>query len=744
MRVHISTLYSIFCLLILTCCAHAGGVEDQAASREVTSCNNISDHSVLSLADYTDWVLATSGESKAHWKITPDESDPMPSLEVSFSMKPDRGGRSNVVMSSPSLSALQFDSISGISGSLKSSANGRLRIILRDSIGRQFYSRKPADAGFPDWVDFPSMSYASDSVVFHNMSVSQDHLEKFPSLIPPFSIDHIQLTLIDKTVDGSIKFADLIVSGNRSGATGTQKSSPYSRWFRSTCVLRAIDTPQVFLGMDEQSEPIDVGQRMLYRVTVEGAESTGNALLEVLYNRFGAQPVIKERHQIDFSEEKSSVIEMHQRFNAPGLYSLTARLTDSVGRLLSQDSRKIMVWDPPGNSQQDSVPEFFGMMYLDRFPETRSSDLNLMRKAGVRIVRFPFRWSEIEPTQNEFRWGTYDGVMRDLDTLGFIAQPMVVYTPRWAARKELATPFTSIAAKRPQWVAPNAPDTLASFIGTAAARYRDQALVWEIWNEPTESQNWIGGTNKNYIDVLTSAAYQVRLNSNQAKVISAGIGISSAENDQLALAIADLPETVTDGYSIHAYGGEQQVKQNIAEAQHILADRSKYKGVWVNESGYLVDPSDPTGELRRSAALTKMAVTARFMEAQNFTWFIFKNFASSTKSSFDNYAIRDADNSIRASLLAYANVTRWLVGSSNVDIVNIGQDIQGYEFVQNDKRILVTWLRDELAEEFIAPPAIPGMSLEGVYDMFGGLVRREGQISQGHAPLFFVYSPKPV
>jgi hypothetical protein len=118
------------------------------------------------------------------------------------------------------------------------------------------------------------------------------------------------------------------------------------------------------------------------------------------------------------------------------------------------------------------------------------ADLDLMAGAGVKSIRLPLFWSQIEPVSPFLRrpdWTSFDrelalAVRHEIDVL-----PFVWGTPRWLSPRPASEPVAG--APRRAW---------ASFLRRAVRRYRPGGAfwlehpeldfrpirAWEIWNEP--------------------------------------------------------------------------------------------------------------------------------------------------------------------------------------------------------------------------------------------------------------------
>jgi hypothetical protein len=121
---------------------------------------------------------------------------------------------------------------------------------------------------------------------------------------------------------------------------------------------------------------------------------------------------------------------------------------------------------------------------------TTAYDYSLMRSSGIKSVRLPMYWSEIQP-ENRFvsrpRWVNFDREVRLAAERGIRVFPFLLLTPDWVAPDPRALPVES-AWQRWAW---------SAFLRDAAGRYGPGGSFWqenpnvpylpirdwEIWNE---------------------------------------------------------------------------------------------------------------------------------------------------------------------------------------------------------------------------------------------------------------------
>ncbi len=140
--------------------------------------------------------------------------------------------------------------------------------------------------------------------------------------------------------------------------------------------------------------------------------------------------------------------------------------------------------------------------------------LRRMKGLGLRWLRQPFPWAEIEPVRGKFRWEAWDRVVaaaraHDLDVITVLDT-----APVWARPPEssLHTPPTELS-------------DFGAFARAVAQRYGDRLDVYQVWDEPNLSAHW--GDRyvepRAYAHLLREAAINVRAADSDAIILTAAL-----------------------------------------------------------------------------------------------------------------------------------------------------------------------------------------------------------------------------
>ncbi len=248
--------------------------------------------------------------------------------------------------------------------------------------------------------------------------------------------------------------------------------------------------------------------------------------------------------------------------------------------------------------------DFFGMVAPELLP-AKDGDLNqaldAQAKAGVELIRQPFRWEEIEPKPGKFNFTLHDRLVGRAAGAGITIMPIVFGVPKREASKKkrgakvTATTtmppksnarFAKYAAKLVQRYGTNG--TYWSEHPTAAKR---PITAWQVWNEPNLPPYWGGKPDaKAYAKLLKTTGAAIKKADPAARVLTGGmpeskIGVPLVKYvKQLAKAAGP---TGYDVLAVHPYSKTAQgVLAGAASAQRAATVGGKKPPVWITECGW--------------------------------------------------------------------------------------------------------------------------------------------------------------
>jgi hypothetical protein len=336
------------------------------------------------------------------------------------------------------------------------------------------------------------------------------------------------------------------------------------------------------------------------------------------------------------------------------------------------------------SSQRDSFPssqlsDSFGFN-LQKNSGT-INDADWVESAGSKLVRLPMMWWEVETRSGQYDFSSYDPIMESFRKQGI--RPVIclafgnpLYGDSWSVR------------------GPNAIAAFANFAQAAAARYRANDVIWEIWNEPNLASFWRPqGSDIEYMALLRATVPAIRQADPTALVI--GPALANTTTPFLAACIRAGLLDLVDGVSVHPYQAKLY-PEALANDLHTLSGWiQRYKPadrtipILFTEWGY---SSASRTELERGNFLIREALVGVMNGIPVNIWFNFRNKPGDCNSTSVCYGILSNDfipfpayerfSAFSKDLAGFKFSTRLEMGNKNVYCLL---------FVKGDARKLVAW-----------------------------------------------------
>ncbi|HET6318873.1 MAG TPA: cellulase family glycosylhydrolase [Chloroflexota bacterium] len=155
----------------------------------------------------------------------------------------------------------------------------------------------------------------------------------------------------------------------------------------------------------------------------------------------------------------------------------------------------------------------------------QNREVNLVKRAGFGWVGQQVPWSYVERVRGEPDWAELDRMVDAAMQAGVNVLFSVVSSPAWS-RSDGRTNGP-----------PDNPADFATFMGQLAARYRDQVLAYEIWNEQNFAREWGGGriSAGQYVELLKAAYPAVKAADPNAVVATGALTPNGFTDPNVAL-----------------------------------------------------------------------------------------------------------------------------------------------------------------------------------------------------------------
>lgn len=165
-------------------------------------------------------------------------------------------------------------------------------------------------------------------------------------------------------------------------------------------------------------------------------------------------------------------------------------------------------------------------------PAQRRQELTQAARLGLRWLRLPVRWADLEPRRGQVDWEALDDAITVAESGGLKVLLSIYTAPAWS-RHDPPPPVTwwlcdDVAVRTPgaaDAAPPTDPRDLSAFLRRVAARYQDRVSAVELWREPNLLPSWraAGPDPEDYGRLLKAAALTVRREAPTWRIVSAGL-----------------------------------------------------------------------------------------------------------------------------------------------------------------------------------------------------------------------------
>jgi len=224
---------------------------------------------------------------------------------------------------------------------------------------------------------------------------------------------------------------------------------------------------------------------------------------------------------------------------------------------------------PTSESQYGSHSHIYRPNEVVNFPQ----NLDAMRATGLDWMRTDFLWDLVEPTQGNWDFAQYDGIVeearkRNVNILGILG-----YSP---------------TSREHAW---EVPERWAEYVAQTVGRYRGKVDHWEVWNEENIGSFWKNPDPKAYVEFLKITAQTAREVNPDVKILfggTAGVPFDFIE-ECLKLGASEY----FDVMNIHPYRpsvtGGAQIKRfqfDLQKTSDLIAKYGARKPLWITEMGW--------------------------------------------------------------------------------------------------------------------------------------------------------------
>lgn len=209
------------------------------------------------------------------------------------------------------------------------------------------------------------------------------------------------------------------------------------------------------------------------------------------------------------------------------------------------------------------------------------SDMELMKRSGIRVLRVSFGWDGIEAASGKYNWLFWDDFVKTaVDEYGITLVPYVCYTPAWNSTGDTSNYWNHT---------PKNYEAFGPFMEALVTRYKQWIRTWEIWNEPDIDAYW-SGTAEDIARLTKIGAIAVRRADPTAKIVLAGLAHKTEFTRALFRDYGISP--YVDVVNCHSYYETwsndplEQIPEYVNTIAEIIRNYGNHQSLWMAEVGY--------------------------------------------------------------------------------------------------------------------------------------------------------------
>ncbi len=321
----------------------------------------------------------------------------------------------------------------------------------------------------------------------------------------------------------------------------------------------------------------------------------------------------------------------------------------------------------PAQIPEPVLPQGVGVNI--HFVTGHERDLDLIAAAGFKFIRMDFGWEATEKARGEYNWSGYDALTANLAKRGI--RPLYILDYSHRLYEDTVQSTNPISGKAEKSIAsPRKPESMAAFAkwaGAAAAHYRGQGVIWEIWNEPNIFF-WRPKPNvDDYSTLALATCKAVRAADPQATII--GPAISGFDPKFMDTFLASGVLEFLDGVSVHPYrhkrspetAGEEYARLRGAIDLHAPIAKKGKLPIISGEWGYSTDGKDVSPETQ-GAFIARQQLFNLFTGIPLSIWYDWKNDGPDRSEREHNFGVVTEDLQPKPAYVAVQTMTRELAG----------------------------------------------------------------------------------
>lgn len=345
---------------------------------------------------------------------------------------------------------------------------------------------------------------------------------------------------------------------------------------------------------------------------------------------------------------------------------------------------------PPSEScpliRAPSIGGFGGIVAEDVYvgdAQYRRCMLSRQVQAGVRVVRQPFRWSEIEGSQGNFDFRTYyDAYVGAIARHGLQLLPVLFDPPTWhSSRPSRGATYGTYPPRRYADMARYA-TVLVRRYGPSGSFWREHRDIpkvpiraWQVWNEPNLPPYWPKGPNAaEYTTMLISVSKAIKRVDRKAEIVTAGLPQSAMRGAHpLTTYLKRMYRAGAargfDTLAVNPYARSRgEFLKRLRSVRTVMnRNRDRRARIWITEIGWATDGPDKrfrVGAAGQARLIRQtFALARKYRKRYRIRGVVYYNWRDSRPNSgFDYWGLHtgllDVDGNGKPGLSAFSSAAR--------------------------------------------------------------------------------------
>lgn len=350
-----------------------------------------------------------------------------------------------------------------------------------------------------------------------------------------------------------------------------------------------------------------------------------------------------------------------------------------------------LIFLPKLNTKAQSSNPFSNSKIMDamgvqiHFTTGHINDLDMIQKAGFKKVRMDFFWNKCEVQKGVYDFSEYDILLSQLKKRGI--------TPIFEL--DFGNPLygESYSIRKPQ-----TRKAFATFAAAAAAHYKNENIIWEIWNEPNISKFWYPEPNALEYTLLAKETSDAIRKVNP-KSILVGPALSEIRYNYLEDCMKYGLLNYIDAITVHPYRKEEpesfgndlnRLKELIKKYNKTGKNIQILSGEW----GY---PSATSGsnEIIQAKYLTRMLLYNAYMKIPISIWYDWRDDGIDPEEIEHNFGLTYFNGLPKPSYSAMLRLNEYLKDKTSVKRLPSNHNDYILLFSGSDGDTYVVWTTAE-------------------------------------------------